>query len=129
MAIKVKVGAAHKVVPDGEYKCIVREIKAGTFVGKRKTFEFHFEIAEGEHKGVQVRGFVNGNYESFSSNTKLYRWHCIANGESELPVGDEINLDDFLDKVFVARIVTKESKKTKNLFSNVEEVIRKHLDL
>ena len=129
MGIKVKVGAAQKVVPDGEYKCLVREIKEGSFVGKRKTYEFIFEIADGEHKGVQIRGFVNGNYESFSSNTKLYRWYCFAIGESELPVGDELSLDEFLDKLFVVRIVTKISKKTKNTFSNVEEVISKYMDL
>ena len=125
----VKVGTNHHVVPDSEYKCFVKEINEGSYRGKRPLYEFIFEIAEGEHKGVQLRGFVNAHYESFSSNTKLYQWYCTATGEEELETNDTLNLDDFKDRLLLVKTSTKKSKMTKNKFSNVEVIVKYLQDL
>ena len=70
MGIKVKIGKRQTAIPEGEYPVKVTSIKEGTFVGKRKTLEFQFEVVGGEFAGSFIRGFVNAHYETFSSFTK-----------------------------------------------------------
>jgi hypothetical protein len=127
MGIKVRVGLRAQVVPPGAHRARVTQIKEGEFF-KRRTIEFVFELVDGEHKGVQVRGFLNGDYDAFSAHTKLYKWFTAAT-KDELEPGAELDLDAFYNKVFEVQIETKTSRKTKNQFSNVTEILRTVWDL
>lgn len=119
--MKVKIGLKSQSIPDGEYHVMVKKI-VETKVFKRRTLEFHFEVVEGPHKDIQCRGFVNMEYETISAHTKLYKWISIATN-AELDAGEDCDLENtFGDKVFLARIESRTSKKTKNAFSNVTEL-------
>ena len=128
MCIKIKIGQRQQLIPDGEYRVKLSEVKEGSYIGKRKTLEFHFLIADGEHHGVLVRGFVNAHYETFSEHTKLYRWIKAVSNEC-LDPGEELDLDVLYEKILRVQISTKESKKTKNKFSNVTDILGVYLDL
>lgn len=128
MGIKVKIGARESAIPPGDYKAKVAEISTGSFINKRRTFVFRFEIVEGEHQGASLRAFVNAQYEAFSAFSKLFKWYSVVMGE-ELEPGGEMDLDNFTNKVLVVRVETKESRKTKNLFSNVTEIKSVFCDL
>ncbi|HRK01685.1 MAG TPA: hypothetical protein PLH57_03410 [Oligoflexia bacterium] len=122
MGIKISLGPRQTVVPAGEYLAKLVEIKEGTFVGQRKTFEFLFEIASGEHSGIIVRGFVNANYETFSEYTKLRQWATMV-ARFDTDMGAKLDLDIFFGKILKVKVETKVSKKTKNLFSNVTAIL------
>jgi hypothetical protein len=128
VGIKIKAGVRHAHIPPGNYKVRVTEIRESTFINKRKTFEFHFEVAEGEFKGTNMRGFVNGNYESFSPYTKLHRW-MLPFTKGDLESGDELDLDIFMNKILIASVADKISRKTGNIFSNVTEILGVHCEL
>ncbi len=120
-SLKFKVGECRSVVPPGEYKVrIISIVKKPNF--NREILVFLFEIVEGSHKGTQLNGFCNADYKSFSSNTKFYQWYCVAIGEEPEP-GDDIELDAFFNKVYLARVEIKSSRKTKNPFSNITELL------
>ena len=117
-----KIGSCLAHVPPGQYKVKVVDIHQTKYMNKRPTLEFEFEIVDCEYRGTKIRGFVNADYETFSAYTKLYKWYFIATGD-ELGYGDEGDFSEFEDKIFLAEVETKESRKTKNQFSNVTDLI------
>lgn len=119
--MKLRVGERQSSVPEGEYQAIVKDIRTSKNFN-RDVFEFLFEIVDGPHKGVQARGFCNADYEAFTSHTKLYHWYEMVTKDA-LTTGDELDTDDFYNKVLIVRVETKVSKKTKNEFSNVTEIV------
>lgn len=119
--MKFKVGRQNNVIPDGIYQAIVTDIKERhTF--KRPALFFTFEIADGPHSGVQAYGFCNASYKTYTSRTKLYAWYEAATGDS-LDADDDLDTDDFLNRVLKVRIERKTAKKTKNEFSNVTAIL------
>ncbi len=120
--LTVKIGDSLRHIPDGEYKAIVRDIHADSFIKQRKSFVIKFEVAEGEHKGVALNSYLNGQYETFSARTKLFQWYSTVAGY-EPDTGDEINLEMFQDKLLKVKVETKISKKTGQKFSNVTNVL------
>lgn len=121
--IKFTVGERQPVIPSGEYQVRVEEIKETAFMNKRKTYTFVFRIVHGDFHDVLVRGFVNAAYQSFSEHTKMYKWASVVHKDDMEP-GAELDLSAFYDKVFLVRIEPKKSKKTKNEFGNVTEIIK-----
>jgi hypothetical protein len=122
MGITVKLGGRLALIPPSEYRARVAEITEGSYMGKRKTFQFHFEIAEGPHQGVKLFGFVNAHYKTFTAHSKLHKWMAaISNGDMDS--GAEVDLDIFYGKILIVKVETKESKKTKNHFSNITEIL------
>lgn len=128
MGLKIKFGSRQQVVPSGEYRVIVRDIRKDKFIGKRDSLEFIFEIADGSHAGSQIRGFANAHYETFSEYTKIWRWLAAINAADDDPAL-EIDLDVFYDKVLNVKIETKISRKTGNQFSNVTDILGVACDL
>ena len=122
MGIKVKAGLNQQFVPPGEYLAKVTEIREGTYINKRKIYEFIFEIADGPSRGTIVRGFVNGHYEAFSEYTKLRQWLNTISGNC-VEAGEEIDLDIFFNKILRVTLEPKQSRKTKNAFSNVTNIL------
>lgn len=118
----VFAGERTQRIPSDKYKAMIIEIKKGKYKGKRDNFYFTFEIAEGPHKGVQIRGFVNAHYKVFSEYTKLIQWYERATGHPVEP-GEEINLQNFQNRVLVVNVEDKTSKETKNAFSNVTDIL------
>jgi hypothetical protein len=121
MGIKIKMGDRSQHIPAGEYLAKVTIIKEGQFA-KRRTLEFYFEIADGPHRETMIRGFVNAHYESFSSHTKLRQW-ILAITKDAYESQDEVDLDIFLNKVLRVTVESKISKKTKNQFSNITNIL------
>lgn len=119
--MKFKIGRKTILLSEGTYSAVITSIKKITNF-KRPALEFIFEIVEGEYKGVELRGFCNADYEVFSSNTKLYKWYEKATGQSLEP-SDDLDADDFLNRVLKVKIENKKSKKTGNDFSNVTEIL------
>lgn len=118
--LKFKLGRKSQAIPDGEYLAKVLEIKR-TQVFQKPVLELDFEVADGEHRGSALKAFINFPYETFSAQTKLYRWASVVlNGASP---GDEIDASIFLDKLLRVRVEMKESRRTKNRFSNVTEIL------
>jgi hypothetical protein len=125
--MKLKIGKKNDCIPEGEYLAIVTGIrKTQTF--KRPVLEFNFEIADGEYKGNAVKGFCNADYESFTSRTKVYGWYERAAGNSPENL-DEIETDDFKEKVLRVKVASKTSKKTGIIFSNVIDILGVKCDL
>lgn len=123
--MKFRVGKAGKVIPSGKTIARVLDIKTEVKY-KRKTLIFTFEVLNPkEFHGVELLGWVPAHYESFSSHTKLYKWHTAATGD-ELNADDEINLEVFMNKALIVEVVDRTSKKTKNKFSNVSEIVEVH---
>lgn len=122
LPLKFKVGNKRSWVPPGAYRVKVNNIEKKTPFGDRPVLEFLFEIVSGDHKGVELRGFCNANYETFSENTKLYQWHAAVTGD-ELEPGDELEINVFFDKILEVEVEEKISKKTKNKFSNVTKIL------
>ena len=122
MTLKIRLGDRHQFIPPGEYRAKITDIREGTFVGKRKSLEFMFELLDGEHVGKTARGYVNAHYDSFSEYTKLRQW-ITAVGKIDTDPGTEIGLDLFFDKVLRVQVETKISKKTGNTFSNVTGIL------
>jgi len=119
--MKFKVGKRNNCIPDGEYDAIVNEIRRiQTY--RRPALEFHFEIADGEHRGTELKGFCNADYESFTNRTKLYQWYEKVTGDS-LEADSMLDTDQFKEKVLQVRVESKTSKKTGNKFSNVVEIL------
>lgn len=127
-AMKIKCGQRHQAVPPGEYRVKVTDIREGTFVGKRRSIEFIFEISDGEHFGKSIRGYANAHYDTFSEYTKLRQWiQAVTRIDSE--PGCEIDLDVFYGKILRAQIESKKSRKTGNTFSNVTNILGVVCDL
>ncbi len=116
------IGTRQTKIPPGEYSAKVIEIKTDTFIGKRKSLQFTFEIMEGEFRGTQLRGWLNAHYESFSEHTKLYRWYSVVY-KDDMDTGEKKTTDVFFDKILKIKVETKASKKTKNEFSNVTDIL------
>ena len=127
MGIKIKAGMRDQHIPPGEYRARVSEIREASFIAKRKTFEFIFEIADGEHRGTSLRGFVNAEYESYSQHTKMYRW-IMVNNKGDFGPGDVLDLDIFKGKILRVQVEDKISRKTKIVFSNVTDILGVYLD-
>lgn len=126
--ITFKVGARQQVVPPGEYIARIIDIKEEKNY-KRRVFHFYFEIAEGPHRGVCLRGFVNGQYETFSEYSKLYQWYQAVSGDA-LEVGAEVTLDAFYEKILKVEVApAKLSGKTSNPFSNVSRILGVYMEL
>jgi len=81
-----------------------------------------FEIVEGEHRGIVLRGFCNAAHETFSENTKLYQWYYKITGDALEP-GDEADLSPLFNKVLKIQVSDNVSRKTKNKFSNVKDIL------
>ena len=122
------IGTRQTKIPPGEYSAKAMEIKEGTFIGKRKSLQFTFEIAAGEYRGTQLRGWVNAHYDSFSEHTKLFRWYGVA-CKDDMDIGEKKTTDVFFDKILKIKVETKSSKKTKNEFSNVTDILGVVYDL
>lgn len=121
--LKFKVGNKRSWVPPGTYQLKVNSIEQKTLFQNKSVLEFLFEIATGDHRGVELRGFCNANYETFSENTKLYQWHAAVTGD-ELEPGDELGVEVFYKKVIEAEVEDKISRKTKSKFSNVTKILK-----
>jgi hypothetical protein len=119
--LKVRAGANSQRVPPGQYRVRIINIEQKATFNK-PIFIFKFEIAEGDHHGKSLNGFVNGAYEVFSPNTKLYQWYQVASGEAP-EAGEAIEFGAFENKIFLVEVKDKESKKTKLVFSNVVELL------
>jgi len=119
--MKISVSKKSASIPPGEYQSIIKDISL-TKNFKRDIIEFLFEVVEGPYSGTALRGFCNGSTVEISSHSKLYRWYQCATGD-ELEDGHELNTDDFLNKVLTVDVKTKISKKTKNSFSNVTDIL------
>ena len=114
-------GPRSEVIPPGEYQSVVVDWKLEQKYGRRSLVLIH-EIAAGENRGVQLRQWLNANYETFSPQTKLYRQYEIVTGEA-LEEGEELNPDDFKERVYRVRVETKKSQKSGNEHSNVTEIL------
>ena len=91
------VGKRTVEIPEGRYRARITEIQDHQyFSNKKRSFEFYFEIAEGEHQGVVLRGFMNAHYETFTPFTKLYKWYVIASGY-EPDEGETLDLNVFFE--------------------------------
>jgi hypothetical protein len=112
------------VVPEGQYKAVIRAIESSSYLGKRDTYHFEFEIAEGQYRGAVIKGFVNANYETFSSRSKAFEWYCAATGVEPGP-GESVELEEMINNVVEVGVKNKKSRKTKCEFSNVETIIKK----
>jgi 3'-phosphoadenosine 5'-phosphosulfate sulfotransferase (PAPS reductase)/FAD synthetase len=125
--MKLKVGKKNDCIPEGEYLALVTGIrKTQTF--KRPALEFNFEIADGEHKGNEVKGFCNADYECFTSRTKFYEWYERATGDSPANL-EEMDTEDFQEKVLRVKVASKPSKKTGIMFSNVIDILGVKCDI
>ena len=122
--LSFKAGDDRKLLPEGDYVVVLERIAPTSFMGKRSVLDFTFNIAEGPHKGIRVKAFLNSHYEKFSSFTKFYQWWCVAAGRPP-EEGEDLTTEVFFDSIFTARIKTKISRKTKYHFSNVTELIAK----
>lgn len=122
LQLTFKVGKKRSWVPPGIYQAKITKIEQVNNFNK-PVLNFIFEIVAGDCREVELRGFVNANYETFSENTKLYQWYLAASGEALLPE-ETIHMDDFYNKVLEVKVEDKISKKTKNQFSNVTEILR-----
>lgn len=122
-SLRFRVGSHHKHIPEGEYKATVASIDPGTYRGKRPILIFRFIVADGPHKDVELRGFVNINHESYGERSKLYRWYAAATG-SVLLLEEEINTEHFFDRVLLVQVGDRKSSSTPNVFSDVVEIIR-----
>lgn len=128
MGLKIKLGHRQSLIPPGRYRAKVTKICESKFAGTRRTFHFNFQVADGEFQGAEIKGFVNANYESFSEHTKLKKWlDKVAKTDSE--VGEILDLDIFFDKILVVLVETKSSKRTKNQFSNVVDILEVYHEL
>ncbi|OFZ54744.1 MAG: hypothetical protein A2428_00975 [Bdellovibrionales bacterium RIFOXYC1_FULL_54_43] len=115
--MKFKVGQRQVLIPPGDYRARLIEVKASKFVAGRLGLHLTFEVTDGQLQGEKASAFLNAHYETFSSHSKLYQWFEAAMGHP--PDSGEIDLDLLMTRVLVVQIDTKESRKTKNLFSNV----------
>lgn len=122
------IGTRQTKIPPGDYSARVVEVKEGTFIGKRKSLQFAFEIADGDYQGTQLRGWVNAHYESFSEHTKLFRWYSNV-CKDDMDVGEKKTTKVFFDKILKIKVETKISKKTQNEFSNVTDILGVIYDL
>lgn len=120
--MKVLVGQRKRLVPPGEYQARIVDIRKKEVVNKKCVFEFVFEISDGVQQGAKLSGFVPAGYEAFTEYTKLYQWYLAATGDA-LEEGAALDLDDFKGRVLKVRCETKVSRRTKNEFSNVVEIL------
>ncbi len=120
--MKLVAGGKNRHIPPGQYKARVIRIESGSFFGRRKAIHMTFEILEGPSKGTEINAFFNAHYEHFSPYTKFYRWYSIVTRESP-EAGEEMDTDLFMGKVILVNVEDKVSTKTKNLFSNVTDII------
>jgi len=127
--MKIKIGKPNTIIPPGnEYRAYITEIKESNTY-KRKALEFTFEIdTPEEFAGTELRGFCNADYEVFTNRTKLVKWLEVAIGK-EFEAGDEIDLDEFKEKLLRISVETKTSKRTKMEFSNVTDILELELEL
>lgn len=122
-SLKIKVGSPRSWIPPGKCHVTVKNIEKTRPFKDKWAFQFTFEVSDGEYHGVQLRGFCNANYETYSQNTKLFQWLSVVTGDDFLEPGDELDLNVFFDKLLEVKVEEKISKKTKNKFSNVTEII------
>ena len=120
--IIMKIGERQKTVPEGHYKAVVLKIEERTRFNK-KQLDFTFELKDQNEHGVILKAFLNANYESFTSHTKIYRWLAVAN-KNDLEEGAVFSEKIFYNKVFLVEVKEKISRKTKNLFCNVTEIVK-----
>lgn len=120
--LKFKVGNKRAWIPAEIYNAEVVSIEQKMLFKDKPILEFIFEIASGEHEKTELRGFCNANYQTFSENTKLYQWCAAATGNTFEP-GEELDLGVFYNKVLIVKVEEKISRKTKNKFSNVTEIL------
>ena len=123
MSLILKMGERQQQVPEGEYQATIIEIKETSYLGKRRTLNLVFEIKEGKFFGNRLNGFVNAHYDNFSEHSKLWKWYSIITNITPDP-GDDFNLEEMKNFVVLIRVKNKESRKTKNVFSNVDEIIK-----
>src|SRR4051812_35938547 len=120
MGLKFAVGEKAVAVPNGEYKVILEEATVKKGFGK-DTLHLNFRIADGKYHGALCRGFVNVQHKKFSSRSKLWQWAEVILGHTP---EDEIEVDDFKDRLLLAEIQTNESNLTKNKFPNVMRILK-----
>lgn len=116
-----KPGKRIEEVPPGQYEAIVTNISEGKFM-KKQHLCFTFTIINGGYGGIQLNGYVNTCYESFTKFSKLGRWWEILTGE-DLNMSEEIDVNQFKGKFFIVE-VKKTTSKFKNSFSNVKDILK-----
>lgn len=117
-----KGGKRYQEVAPGEYVAYVFDIKRSNFMGKQ-TITFCFRIiTDDEAWGVELNGYVNAQYESFTKHTKLGEWWEILTGE-EIEEDTVLDVNKFRDQVFEVEVKQTKSK-FKNQFSNVKTLLK-----
>lgn len=122
MGLKIQFSSNELIrIPEGEYSTTIIEITE-VMIFKKRTFNFKFKITRGDHAGVIVNGWVNGNYEKFGSHTKFVEWYVCATGFQFEP-SHTIDSDDFKNRELKVLVRDATSKKTGNKFSNVKKIL------
>ena len=122
------MGERQQQVPEGEYQATIIEIKETSYLGKRRTLNLVFEIKEGKFFGNRLNGFANANYKSFSEHSKIWKWYSTTTGKTP-DTGDDFDLEEMKNYVVQIQVKNKESRKTKNAFSNVTDIIKPIMEL
>jgi hypothetical protein len=122
----VMAGSAISHVPPGEYEAIVTKVSLEDKY-KRKVLILQFMIDGGEYDGEFVKAFANANYETFSPETKVWKWAETAL-DREIGVGETIDPEKvFMNRILKVRIDDKNRKDNKMgeqpVISNVTDIL------
>lgn len=119
--MKFKISNPTHLVPEGNYDAKVIKVDSAR-IYQKNTLILWFEILNGDYNGSIIKGFLNAQYEVITRNTKLFQWYEKVIGH-ELDENEEIDTDNFFNRALKVSVKNKVSRKTKNEFSNVSEIL------